>query len=233
MKNIHINNKAFTLIELLVVISIIALLVSIIMPSLGTARQLAQKAACMATLKGIGQSWNMYLDSNDRKWPTRDADGRFVVEVPDEYKDGVFYADGAPAYTLNEAMKDTFPVTGWKCSSNQGKEEYEIRGTSYEFYPALILELTEDGFRYSGVTIDNNAVIKACDDVAASAPIITDIISGSGPHRLNPREDEISGYSAVYLDTHVEVTDSDTLEQNMTEIAKSLLGAPAVEDVTD
>ena len=228
MKNKHINNKGFTLIELLVVISIIALLVSIVMPSLGTARQLAQRAACMATLRGIGQAWNMYLDSNDRKWPTKDATKGFIVEAPESYKDGEFYIGTEKVYTLNEAMKDTFPINGWKCSSNQGKEWYETSGTSYEFYPAIMLELTEDGFRYNSVIIDNDAVIKACDEAAASAPIITDVMSGSGPHRMNPKDDEISGYVAVYHDTHVEVSDSDTLKQNMEDIAKALL--PTVPD---
>jgi len=236
MKNIHINNKGFTLIELLVVISIIALLVSIVMPSLGTARMLAQKAACMATLKGIGQSWNMYLDSYNRIWPTKDDKKGFIVEVPSAYRDGVFYDDlDAEVYTINDAMKDYFPVNGWKCSSNQGKEEFDKCGTSYEFYPSAPLEITSEGFRYNNngidVVIDSNAVMKACDTAASSSPIVTDIISGiygSGPHRLNPREDEICGYAVVYHDAHVEVTDSDTLDKNMADIAKALL--PEVPD---
>jgi len=59
------NNTAFTLIELLVVISIIALLVSILMPALSNARQQATGAVCLANQKTLALSWVMYYDDND------------------------------------------------------------------------------------------------------------------------------------------------------------------------
>lgn len=60
------SRVAFTLVELLVVVSIIALLVGILLPSLGGARRSGQRASCAANLKQIGTGMRMYLnDSND------------------------------------------------------------------------------------------------------------------------------------------------------------------------
>lgn len=52
---------AFTLIELLVVISIIALLVSILVPSLGRARELTRRVICQSNLHQQGVGMNLYV----------------------------------------------------------------------------------------------------------------------------------------------------------------------------
>ena len=60
----HNRLRAFTLIELLVVISIIAMLMSILMPSLMNAREQAKRAVCMANLRSIGQGIYIYANDN-------------------------------------------------------------------------------------------------------------------------------------------------------------------------
>ncbi|MBN2295674.1 MAG: prepilin-type N-terminal cleavage/methylation domain-containing protein [Pirellulales bacterium] len=65
----RIHVKGFTLIELLVVISIISLLVALLLPTLGKARDLARTAVCNSNLKQIGNAWNMYSLDYDLWWP--------------------------------------------------------------------------------------------------------------------------------------------------------------------
>ena len=54
----------FTLIELLVVVSIIALLVSILIPSLRKARESAKKVVCLVNQKTTGLVWHLYANDN-------------------------------------------------------------------------------------------------------------------------------------------------------------------------
>ena len=54
------RQKAFTLIELLVVVSIIALLVSILLPALSKARELAKRSICSVNMRTVGTALFTY-----------------------------------------------------------------------------------------------------------------------------------------------------------------------------
>lgn len=61
--------KAFTLVELLVVIAIIAMLVSILLPAVQSAREAARKGACLNNMKQIGLGLFNY-ESAHQKFPS-------------------------------------------------------------------------------------------------------------------------------------------------------------------
>ena len=70
--------KAFTLIELLVVIAIISLLVSILLPSLNRAKDLATRVTCASQLHALGVGVMMYAGVNNDVVPY--CDGVNVAE---------------------------------------------------------------------------------------------------------------------------------------------------------
>jgi prepilin-type N-terminal cleavage/methylation domain-containing protein len=63
------KKKAFTLVELLVVIAIISLLMSILMPALTRARNLAYRMLCGTNLSGIGKSMLVYAHDFNERFP--------------------------------------------------------------------------------------------------------------------------------------------------------------------
>ncbi|MCC6426096.1 MAG: type II secretion system protein [Phycisphaerales bacterium] len=72
------NRRAFTLIELLVVIAVIALLIGILLPVLGKARQASKAARCLAQIGQRELAHTIYINTYkeyfiDDGWSRTDA----------------------------------------------------------------------------------------------------------------------------------------------------------------
>ncbi len=70
--------RAFTLIELLVVISIIALLIAILLPALGRARDLSKSLVCKSNLHSVGIGLATYANDYQDATPPRSYGGNLA-----------------------------------------------------------------------------------------------------------------------------------------------------------
>jgi prepilin-type N-terminal cleavage/methylation domain-containing protein len=69
------KSKRFTLIELLVVVAIIGILVSLLLPALGKAREKTRIAVCKSNQRQIAFALIIYTDDNDSYYPINQANG--------------------------------------------------------------------------------------------------------------------------------------------------------------
>ncbi len=96
------KRSGFTLIELLVVIAIISLLVSILLPSLNKAKEMARDLVCLTNLKSIGLQLHLHANDTDGKFP--------IVQGGDHNGDKDWGNDGV--------ARSTPYLAGWVPSSS-------------------------------------------------------------------------------------------------------------------
>ena len=113
--------RGFTLIELLVVIAILAALISILLPSYGTVREVSRSSMCLANMRTIGTAVPAYAGENDRYI----VPGEYFISDADGETDTLETILAMRGYAQAQWTDDRFalPVgqTTFRCPSGEDK----------------------------------------------------------------------------------------------------------------
>ncbi|MBN1435789.1 MAG: type II secretion system protein [Sedimentisphaerales bacterium] len=227
---VTMKKKAFTLIELLVVVSIIALLVSILLPALARARSQTRRALCATGLHSWSIAFQMYAgEHNDElppstclNWPdygrmiwgqetpyflnAMHHDGHYMTTQEDYTCPEVLLRDKAPYDIHGDGADETAEGDGLvhKLGDNPWNDRnFSNYSFTYNFFHRQLI--TANGERRPTRTADRGDWLLMGDRTATA-----DYSIGKRNHLRN---NELEGGNFLFLDGHAEWFQSSELTQ--------------------
>jgi prepilin-type N-terminal cleavage/methylation domain-containing protein/prepilin-type processing-associated H-X9-DG protein len=119
----------FTLIELLVVIAIVAIMASLLLPTLGRSKGKAYNAACLNNLRQLGIATRIYADDNQEQLPSAEILPTMPVDPQNPLPR---ICDVLASYVGRTVGTNTNSATVFKCPLDK-KSRFTAEGSSYEW----------------------------------------------------------------------------------------------------
>lgn len=206
------QRAGFTLIELLVVIAIIGILASMLLPSLGRAKEQARMVQCLNNLRQLGLSLKLYSDDFKWRFPPRvvsEANGVVkdtaqTLGGPDPSASRLGVYPSAKVRPLYEYMR---PSAVYRCPMDKGQRywppsqvpdlspsNWDSIGCSYQYNAGGLIHPVGGGFRQKPADIEQGLAEKKEDWVPSPERYI---LSFEPPARLYT-----DGSSALWYQWH-------------------------------
>lgn len=210
------RTSGFTLIELLVVITIIAILVGILIPALAGARETSRRTKCLTNLKGIGMTFQLYINDNEEMLPlvrplhnpVLDPNDPSLLDVLADYTDASIPSEDP------EAPGKFIVADPWKCPSDISSDDaatdfdplWRSNGTSYEYVAGQIMVGVE---AFEGTTGEEAQIaVSRAYRLDRNWPVVKD---AEGWHQLRSGGPDRNAvyYTDWHADWHVEPSEDE------------------------